>query len=367
MNPAVSVSTSDQSSLIEQHYVKPATSTSLNDILSLVAKNTQNSVVITDAARKIIWVNKAFTKNTGYKLKEVQGKVAGHILQGKETNPATVKYMRKQLNGQLPFECEILNYTKKGQKLWYHIHVQPVFDKNNRLVYYVGMASNITRQKELEEIVLQQQESERIHLLQTTIEAQEKERNTLGSELHDNINQMLGVVVLYNGMIRTEPGNQELVLKQAEIIQNCITEIRTLSHNLVTPSLRRKFEDEIRLLVNNTLPSHYYKVRTRFVGEAIKKLSTDVQLHLYRIVQEQLNNILKHAAGNEVSVIFKTSEEALLLSVQDNGIGTNASEAAHGIGLQNITNRAKLINAEMSIKTAPGKGFKMVLKVPLNS
>lgn len=365
MNPAESAFTGDQSSLIEQPVVKPASSSSLNDILSLVAKNTQNSVVITDASRKVIWVNKAFTKNSGYKLKEVQGKVVGHVLQGKETNPATVKYMRKQLNDQQPFECEILNYTKKGNKLWYHIHVQPVFDKNDRLIYFVGMAVNITRQKELEEIVLQQQESERIHLLQTTIEAQEKERNTLGSELHDNINQLLGVVVLYNSMIRTEPGNRELVLKQAEILQNCITEIRTLSHSLVTPALQRKFEDEIRLLVNNTLPSHYYKVKTRFVGEGIKQLSTETQLHLFRILQEQLNNINKHAAGNEVTIVFKTANDHLLLSVEDNGIGADSSEASHGIGLINIANRAKVINAELSIKTSPGKGFKLLVKVPL--
>lgn len=365
MNPAESVFTGDQSLLIEQPAVKSAASASLNDILSLVAKNTQNSVVITDASRKVIWVNKAFTKNSGYKLKEVQGKVVGHVLQGKETDPATVKYMRKQLNDQQPFECEILNYTKKGHKLWYRIHVQPVFDKNNRLIYFVGMASNITRQKELEEMVLQQQESERIHLLQTTIEAQEKERNTLGSELHDNINQLLGVVVLYNGMIRTEPGNRELVLKQAEILQNCITEIRTLSHSLVTPALQRKFEDEIRLLVNNTLPSHYYKVKTRFFGEGIKQLSTETQLHLFRILQEQLNNINKHAAGNEVTIVFKTANDHLLLSVEDNGIGADSSEASHGIGLINIANRAKVINAELSIKTSPGKGFKLLVKVPL--
>ncbi|MFT3844441.1 MAG: PAS domain-containing protein [Lacibacter sp.] len=364
MKPKITKKPNIHSQLNDEAVLSLTSSPALLDLLSIVPAKTHNSVVITDARRKIIWVNDAFTKNTGYTLSEAKGKVPGHILQGKGTDKKTVDWMRKKLNEKEPFECEIFNYTKEGKKLWFKINVQPVFNKKNELVNFLGIASNITRQKELEHILEDQRVSEQKKLLQTSIEAQEKERNAIGWELHDNINQLLGVAVLYNGMIRTEVNHKELIRKQAEILQICISEIRTLSHRLVTPSLRRDFGEEIKNLVSNTLPSYLFDVKLELTSTITKKLPPEVQLHLFRILQEQMTNILKHSSAVKIFIRFKFSKGSLILSIEDNGVGADPTAASQGIGLTNISNRVKLINADVTIKTAPGKGFSLIVEIP---
>ena len=123
-----------------------------NDLkrLSLVAEETVNAVIIADKDGKIDWVNKGFSKITGYTLSEVKGKKPGHFLQGKETNQQTAAYLSEQINKRLPFVCEILNYNKLGKSYWVRINGQPLFDKRNNLTGYFAVEEDITEEKEAE-------------------------------------------------------------------------------------------------------------------------------------------------------------------------------------------------------------------------
>ena len=121
-----------------------------NDLkrLSLVAEETVNAVIIADKDGKIDWVNKGFTKITGYTLSEVKGKKPGHFLQGKETNKETAVLLSDQIRKRLPFVCEILNYHKLGKPYWVRINGQPLFDKQNNLTGYFAVEEDITEEKE---------------------------------------------------------------------------------------------------------------------------------------------------------------------------------------------------------------------------
>ncbi len=115
--------------------------------LSLVANETDNSVIITDAAGLIEYVNPGFTKLTGYNLADVVGKKPGSLLQGRHTSAETKARIRKYLADKVPFYEEILNYTKDGEAYWISLAINPIFDESGALVKFVSIQANIDETK----------------------------------------------------------------------------------------------------------------------------------------------------------------------------------------------------------------------------
>jgi methyl-accepting chemotaxis protein len=117
-------------------------------MLSLVANETDNSVVITDLNEKIEYVNPGFTKMTGFTFEEVKGKRPGDVLQGKLTDPETKRQIRQAINRRQPIYCEILNYHKNGESYWVSLAVNPVLGTDGKLERFVSIQSNVTATKE---------------------------------------------------------------------------------------------------------------------------------------------------------------------------------------------------------------------------
>ena len=117
-------------------------------ILSLVANETSNSVIITDAAGFIEYANPGFTRMTGLRFEEVKGKKPGSVLQGELTDSDTVQSIRAHLHSQQPFYEEILNYTNTGSPYWISLSINPVFDEAGRLVKFVSVQADITETKQ---------------------------------------------------------------------------------------------------------------------------------------------------------------------------------------------------------------------------
>jgi len=122
------------------------------ELLSMVANETDNSVVITDKDQKIEYVNPGFTKVTGYTFEEVRGKKPGDFLQGPLTDPKTKQEIREAIHAQKPLYCEILNYNKKGSSYWVSLAINPVFNKDGKLERFISIQSDVTatKQKALE-------------------------------------------------------------------------------------------------------------------------------------------------------------------------------------------------------------------------
>jgi PAS domain S-box-containing protein len=118
--------------------------------LSLIATQTDNVVIITDAKGAIEYVNNAFEKLTGYILAEVVGKKPGSFLQGPETYPDNKFALSRALRNREAFTQEILNYSKSGKKYWVSISINPIFDSNGELEKFIAIEQNITERKELE-------------------------------------------------------------------------------------------------------------------------------------------------------------------------------------------------------------------------
>ncbi|NGP75100.1 PAS domain S-box protein [Balneolaceae bacterium YR4-1] len=126
------------------------------EMLSMVASETQNIVIITDPDQGIKWVNNAFEKKTGYLLKDIVGKNPGTLLQGPKTDDETVKRISRRIKFRIPFTEEILNYTADGQPYWIKLNVTPIYDKQGKLKQFFSIQEDITEQKK-SEIVLKEQ------------------------------------------------------------------------------------------------------------------------------------------------------------------------------------------------------------------
>ncbi|MDX2110518.1 MAG: PAS domain S-box protein [Verrucomicrobiota bacterium] len=138
--------------------------------LSLVAQKTTNLVVITDAARRVVWVNDAFVQVTGYTLMEMVGTVPGRVLQGPETDAATVDRIRAALSTGTSCSEDIINYRKDGTAYWVSIRIDAVRDETGAITGYIGIQSEITERRRMETLHRSILQSSAIAIISTTVE-----------------------------------------------------------------------------------------------------------------------------------------------------------------------------------------------------
>ena len=136
--------------IIEDITLEKERENQLNILSSIAAENT-NGVVISNKEGKIEWVNKSFERITGYTLDELKDTKPGKFLQGKDTNPETVTYLRNQIHAGEPFVCEILNYHKTGRPYWLRIQGQALKDNDGNILKYFAIEEDVTAEKETQQ------------------------------------------------------------------------------------------------------------------------------------------------------------------------------------------------------------------------
>ena len=205
-------------------------------------------------------------------------------------------------------------------------------------------------------------------LAREVFNAQEQERKKLGEELHDNINQLLGVVKLYIEHAQMNPSAKtEMLSKSADFLKQVIDEIRTLSKSLVSPTLSDLgLIESIRELIDSILRIKDIQITIRHTNFREDILDSTQKLMLYRITQEQLNNILKHSKAEHVDIQLATTGDIVNLIIQDDGVGFNPKQSTSGLGLKNIRHRLELYNGEMKVETAPQQGCRLVASFELS-
>jgi two-component system sensor histidine kinase UhpB len=230
----------------------------------------------------------------------------------------------------------------------------------------LGAMMDITERKKMqEEIVRSQIETQKL-ITQVTIQTQEKERAVIGRELHDNINQILATAKLCVDMaLNDDLLRKELLYKSYDNISRAINEIRVLTKTLVPPSLGDiGLKEALVELIENLTVSPELKIRIKANDQHIETYSNNKKLIIYRIVQEQLNNILKHSKATEAQIELRTTRNRLHMTIKDNGIGFDPKIKGRGIGLNNIISRVEMQNGTMEINSSPGKGCQLKIEIP---
>lgn len=265
-----------------------------------------------------------------------------------------------------PHQFEYRMIAEDGRIVWLR-DIVSLETENDEPIKLTGLMVDITERKKMEEELANKMLEKQKLITETTILAQEKERNELGQELHDNINQILSVVKLYLGMAKSDQNSEKDFIGQShQYLDEAMNEIRKLSHSLVAPSLG---EDGLKnaleeLIESVNQPSNNFIqlfIDDNYNEQTVEK---NKELMIYRIIQEQLNNILKYAKASNVKITVKKKSEQLYISVSDDGVGFDVNETGKGIGLKNISNRVGLYSGNMNIITAPGEGCTLEVYFP---
>ncbi|MBT9257328.1 response regulator [Phycicoccus sp. MAQZ13P-2] len=157
---------------------------------SVAVQATDNLVVVTDPKGHVEWVNDAFTRRTGYTLEEVEGRSPGRVLQGRDTDPETVRRMRESIRRQEPFTAEVLNYAKDGSRYWVSLDVSPIRD-GDVVTGFVGVETDITNRRLTEENLRRAKET-----AEESAEAKQRFLASMSHEIRTPLNAVIGLTDL---------------------------------------------------------------------------------------------------------------------------------------------------------------------------
>lgn len=252
------------------------------------------------------------------------------------------------------------------EKRWFKMIVTPIIGKAFKGA--VVMHLDVTNLHQLEiERLKKSKTDEHKKITKAMIEAQELERHYLGQELHDNINQLLLGSKLYLEL-EGERNDlfKEVIKYPLELINQTINEIRLLSKKLVSPvinfNLHGLIEDLLSNLHKNSTTTTHFKY-----DFSDTLISHHLKLNIYRIIQEQLNNIAKHAKANDINISITETNRILCITVSDDGVGFNLANKAKGIGISNMKNRVASFKGKMEIVSSEGNGCNTIIHIPILS
>lgn len=259
---------------------------------------------------------------------------------------------------------------KDGSVFWASVFVTALRDSSGAVTGFSKVTRDMTEKKSAEETLNRFNEERMLHqraILKATVDGQERERNEIGMELHDNINQMLAAVKLYiSAAINNSREGDEFLKQSMKITEDCIDEIRRLSANLVSPEKQRKdLKDSITDLVEQLERASQLTFHLDFEDALLGEMKEESTLAFYRIIQEQLNNILKHSMAENVSITIGVNDDKYILIIEDDGIGFDLKNSRDGLGMGNMQTRVELLKGELEVRSEPGKGCAVIVKLPL--
>jgi PAS domain S-box-containing protein len=306
--------------------------------------------------------NPAHIKLIGYSAEELKGKTPAIHL-GNET---FLKIIEEQTKKGV-YRGEIISHGKLGEKKDIDLSAFTITNKNGEVICYVGIKRDITERKRVQEQLQ--------NLSRRLIEVQEAERRFLASELHDQVGQNLTALSINLNIIRSqfsEEVDKKIVdrLKDSlKLVEETIERMRNVMAGLRPPVL-----DDYGLGVALRWYTERFSERTGVATilqeeELFPRLPLVVETALFRIVQEILTNVAKHAKAREVLIKLEKVDGKIQLAISDNGVGFDPAALRQlkeqpGLGLITIEERAKALAGDVYVKSALGKGTQVVVQLP---
>jgi PAS domain S-box-containing protein len=324
-----------------------------------MVETAQEGIWLVDENNRTTFVNNKMCDIFEYSREEMLGKEIFYFIDDADKEVASRSIERRK-NGIVE-NTDFRFITKSGRLIWTNMSSNPIYDENGNFSGALAMVSDITEKKILHQQLLEGQINKQKEITKAVVNAQEKERAGIGEELHDNINQLLAASKLYLDHALSQPDYASFILKSQEYIATAIEEIRKLSHLLVGPTQNKAIGliDSIEELISNISIVKDIKISFNHSTYHEEESEVGLKLVIYRIIQEQMNNILKHAEASEANLELKKEANDLILIIKDNGKGFDTSAKRKGIGLKNIKHRAELYDGTVQIVCSPGTGCKL--------
>lgn len=218
------------------------------------------------------------------------------------------------------------------------------------------------QQQELQKQKIAELEKDKqLSAIDAMLKGQEEERSRIAKDLHDGVGSLLSGTKLSFMTVKENltltRDNSVLFDKSLSLLDNSIRDLRKVAHNLMPEALvKYGLKDALRDFCDSIQSSSNIKVIYQHFGEN-RKLNSTAEVFTYRIIQELVNNAMKHAEANQVIVQLSVSENKIEIAVEDDGKGFNKNEMMHkGAGMNNLTSRVQYFNGTFDIITSPGNG-----------
>lgn len=328
---------------------------------------------ITSASRNVVWdynfetgeshYNESIHKIFGYTVSEIKGNPtwwSGNI--HPEDRSRVIAHVDKCIaENYLIWTDEYRFMCANGDYKIVDDHGLIQRDATGKPSRLLGFMNDITEQTKLQRQLKEEQLLFKIELAKAISDAQENERKNISEELHDNVCQVLGGVKLFiDHCVLSETKNDDLLRQSSGHLNNVMQELRKMAH-VLSPYSVEKFGllSSLRELVYfaTNFRKATVNLDTSQFDETI--LSGYKKLLLYRIVQEQLNNIIKHSHATKIDIELKNTGNNCLFLICDNGVGMQFNEKNIGFGLKNIQHRVEMLNGNVKFITSPDNGFRM--------
>ncbi len=360
---------------------------------AMVVRTTDNLVVITDPEGRVEWVNDALCQVTGYRAEEFVGRKPGDLLQGPDTDPATVAEMAEAVRSRRSFSVEVLNYTKAGEAYWVAVEAHPVFDDDGVPSHFIAIESVVTERRALEENLRTARD--------TAVSLAEEKAAflaTMSHEIRTPLNAVLGVTSLL-AETELDPEQDEYVAtaersgKLLLALVNDILDFSALESGRVEferqPVELRKLTDDVAGLFATDAEQRGLRLPVRIADDVPAWVATDCG-RIRQVLVNLVGNGLKFTHHGEVAVevsLAPTGSAAaprIRFTVRDTGIGipldrqqrifqpftqvdpsTTRRYGGSGLGLSICALIADRLGGTLTLASAPGEGSAFVFEVPV--
>lgn len=329
----------------------------------------EDAIVDWDLIENRLDVSTALNRILGYKPNELRHSIDYLVnlvnpADRKKSGPKHFSRFIKRLSDN-QFSTEFRMKRKNGTYIWLGLKGKVVERQGDKVRRFVGTISDISSEKRKTR-----------EKLETILATENNERSRIAKEIHDGLQQTLTISAINMEFVRREHEKlTDLVKAKFEVgwdyLQKSISESRTVAHSLMPRDiLGFGLVVAIKNLIddyNSALEGTSFNFFDNLNDKRIK--DDHIELTLYRIVQESINNIIKYAEATEVTIQLKSYQDILLLMVEDNGKGFNVDTALKkdsSFGLKSMKNRLDAVAGHLEIDSAPGRGTVLVIEIPQN-
>ncbi len=338
-------------------------------------ESTSELISITDINNRFTFVNESFLKTYGYSQEEILGKTPDTL--GSNLNPTNIhQQILEETEKHEGWSTELINRKKNGTEFPVSLSTSTIKDPDGKVIGYIGVAENISERKAAEQQL--KQSSEQVHNLASRLQlAREEESIRIAREIHDELGQKLtGIkidlsffeeMISKNGVKLSDDALKTKIKSMNSLIDSAIQSVRKTA-----AELRPTVLDTLGLLDAIDWQAKEFKDRTGvdckcLLDDELSHIGSSCSTALFRIVQESLTNIARHANASTVTISLKTMNDNLFLEIEDNGKGILESEAkkTNSFGVLGMRERVIPFDGSFEIKGTGKKGTVVQVIIPM--
>jgi PAS domain S-box-containing protein len=334
-----------------------------------LVQNTNSIIVRCDPLGHITFFNEYARKFFDFPEQEIMGlNILGSIVpwrssSGRDYRSLMIDFLK---HPERHPTYEIENVRRNGSRAWIAWTNKPVRDKNDRIVEILSVGVDVTQRK---------QAQEQVHFLtHQLIKAQENERLRISRDLHDRIAQDLSTLkISLETLFKDQPDETKKKVSQlSETLHRSIASVRDMAYDLRPPGL-----DQLGLVKTVYLYCEEFSkssgVDVDFAAAGVDELSLEyeTEINIYRLIQEAMNNIKRHAGARRVTIRLVASSPDIVIRIKDNGKGFDVNDRRQRalkekrMGLQSMVERVHLLQGKINIQSRPNKGTYILIEIPL--